>query len=479
MADLLGDDVFGDPNKVVAAPSTETSDVFASAVSTQEAPTPVPVPVPVVTPAPAVVAPATAAVPKSPPKQSIDLFADESPAKSAAPSIQPSNGVSSATSGSVNDIKVIISDPRKAGDGIGAFMVFTVKTETSRSGWGGKVFEVNRRFSDFLGLYEKLAGRYQHKGYFIFPAPEKSISSFTKVKIGNEDDMFVQRRQQQLQRWINNIAKHAALTRDIDFQGFLTQDTIAPATSTRALSAAGMLRFVGKVENVITKQVTQKMPETDSWFEDRAASVENLQAQLKRLSMASGNLSVHRRELGLSSGNLARASNMLANAEDKQDLSRRLANVGTIYENLGEIYTDLSDKDLYDFSELLSDQVRGLDGIKNILEARQKMWQNWQSSEQGLMKKRDTVTRLQATGRTEKIPGAELEIKEWETKAATSKKGFEDMTAVAKKEINTWETQRVAETKMFILKWMKHMLEAEKKVVAMWEKYLPKAQNVN
>ena len=34
------------------------------------------------------------------------------------------------------------------------------------------------------------------------------------------------------------------------------------------------------------------------------------------------------------------------------------------------------------------------------------------------------------------------------------------------------------ETKMFILKWMKHMLEAEKKVVAMWEKYLPKAQNV-
>ncbi len=40
-----------------------------------------------------------------------------------------------------------------------------------------------------------------------------------------------------------------------------------------------MLRFVGKVENVITKQVTQKMPETDSWFEDRAASVDNLQVR--------------------------------------------------------------------------------------------------------------------------------------------------------------------------------------------------------
>ena len=48
MADLLGGDVFGDPNKVQpAASSTESSDVFASAVSTQEpASAPVPVPVP-------------------------------------------------------------------------------------------------------------------------------------------------------------------------------------------------------------------------------------------------------------------------------------------------------------------------------------------------------------------------------------------------------------------------------------------------
>ena len=34
---------------------------------------------------------------------------------------------------------------------------------------------------------------------------------------------------------------------------------------------------MGKVENAITKQVQQKMPETDSWFEERAQQVDALQ----------------------------------------------------------------------------------------------------------------------------------------------------------------------------------------------------------
>lgn len=80
--------------------------------------------------------------------------------------------------------------------------------------------------------------------------------------------------------------------------------------------------------------------------------------QLRRLVASAGNLSVHRRELAISSGELGRASAMLANTEEKQVLSRSLSNLGTLYENLGEIYCDLSDKDLYSFSELLGDQVK-------------------------------------------------------------------------------------------------------------------------
>jgi len=120
---------------------------------------------------------------------------------------------------------------------------------------------------------------------------------------------------------------------------------------------AGALRMIGKVENAITKQVTQRMVESEPWFEERTNQVNALQDQLKRLAGSAGNLSVHRKDLSLSAGDLGRASSMLSNTEEKPQLSRQLSNLGTLYENLGEIYGDLSDKDLFNFSELLSDQV--------------------------------------------------------------------------------------------------------------------------
>ena len=64
---------------------------------------------------------------------------------------------------------------------------------------------------------------------------------------------------------------------------------------------------------------------------------------------------------------MGRASNMLSNTEEKPALSRQLSNLGTLYEGLGEIYSDLSDKDLYEFSELLQDQVGRLFFIGKLI----------------------------------------------------------------------------------------------------------------
>ena len=58
---------------------------------------------------------------------------------------------------------------------------------------------------------------------------------------------------------------------------FNTDVSLHAVFSTRALSTAGVLRLMGKVENAISKQVQQKMPETDSWFDERAQQVDALQ----------------------------------------------------------------------------------------------------------------------------------------------------------------------------------------------------------
>ena len=67
-------------------------------------------------------------------------------------------------------------------------------------------------------------------------------------------------------------------------------------------------------------------------------------------------------------------------------------------------------------------------------------------------------------------------IIDWESRVQANRKAFEEMSATAKSEINIWEQERVRDTRAFMTKWMKAMLEAEKKIVKMWEQYLPKPQ---
>ena len=64
---------------------------------------------------------------------------------------------------------------------------------------------------------------------------------------------------------------------------------------------------------------------------------------------------------------------------------------------------------------------------------------------------------------------------DWEGRVQQNRKAFEEMSATAKSEINIWEGERVRDTKAFMTNWMKDMLEAERKIVKMWEQYLPKA----
>lgn len=47
--------------------------------------------------------------------------------------------------------------------------------QTTLSMFRNKTFTVRRRFSDFLGLYEKLSEKHGPNGYIVPPPPEKSI----------------------------------------------------------------------------------------------------------------------------------------------------------------------------------------------------------------------------------------------------------------------------------------------------------------
>jgi sorting nexin-1/2 len=151
-----------------------------------------------------------------------------------------------------------------------SFMAYRITTRTSLSHFKRSEFVVTRRFSDFLGLHEKLSEKYLCRGRVIPPAPGKSIVGSTKVKMssnssdnhhhqqnspvmasasaasngsGSDQSDFTARRRYALERFINRVAAHPVLRRDYIFVEFLESVRELPrATSTSALSSASVFR---------------------------------------------------------------------------------------------------------------------------------------------------------------------------------------------------------------------------------------------
>ena len=89
-------------------------------------------------------------------------------------------------------IEIHVTSPHKVGDGMSSYMAYKVITKTNLSYFKKNNPEVNRRFSDFLGLREKLCEKYLQNGRIIPPCPDKSVIGMTKVKMSKEDESTTQ-----------------------------------------------------------------------------------------------------------------------------------------------------------------------------------------------------------------------------------------------------------------------------------------------
>merc|ERR1711892_1308214 len=139
-------------------------------------------------------------------------------------------------------IEIKVTSPHKVGDGMSSYMAYKVITNTNLTYFKKSKPEVNRRFSDFLGLRGKLAEKYLQNGRIIPPAPDKSVIGMTKVKMAKEDEDtshsdFVEKRRAALERYLNRTASHPNLRVDPDFREFLELDTDLPKVTIESLDS--------------------------------------------------------------------------------------------------------------------------------------------------------------------------------------------------------------------------------------------------
>ena len=274
------------------------------------------------------------------------------------------------------DINITVTDPRKIGDSfLDSYIVFKVRTvitpgtKTAEYFRNTKETVVDRRFSDFLGFYEKLKAKHQHKGILVPTPPEKDAKSLAKVRLAQNDSEATElnstsRRRSALERYLNRTAAHPELIKDDLLFDFLTNPAIQSSKqSTSAFSLNGMKKMFKSAEDQVAK-LAKPYVEQDAWFDEKQNSVERTHQQYSDLYQITTKMYRSRREMGDCFIALSQELGGLVNLEKSYDKSGYLTDLTN---KLGQTYNDIQRAvqvqqkvDCFDLAEILGDHVRTL-----------------------------------------------------------------------------------------------------------------------
>lgn len=380
-------------------------------------------------------------------------------------------------------LEISVTEATRVGDGMGAYVAYKVETRTNIPLFQRKNFAVQRRFSDFLGLHDKLVEKYLRSGRIIPPAPEKSVLGMTKIKMSAQNEQgtsseFVERRRASLERYLKRTAAHPVLCVDPDFREFLEADMELPkATNTSALSGAGMMRLFNKVGETVNK-ITYKMDENDPWFEEKTQQIEGLDGQLRKLLLSVETLVIGRKDLASLTSAFAKSAAMLSNCEEHTSLSRALSQLAEVEEKVESLHNEQANTDFSVLCELLKDYVALVGAIRDVFHERVKVYQNWQHSQLMLNKKREQKAKMDLANKTDKGSVVGTEIVEWEAKVERCQEEFNNISKMIKKEMERFEIERVKDFKCVILKYMETQMTHQQQLIKYWEAFLPEAKAI-
>uniref|UniRef100_A0A7N9AP57 Sorting nexin-1 n=1 Tax=Mastacembelus armatus TaxID=205130 RepID=A0A7N9AP57_9TELE len=381
------------------------------------------------------------------------------------------------------DVDVAVTNPEKVGDGMNAYMAYKVSTRTSLPMFKSKTFSVKRRFSDFLGLYEKLSVKQSLQGCILPPPPEKSVVGMTKVKVGMDDPSsveFVERRRAALERYLQRVVSHPLLIQDPDVREFLEREDLPRAVNTQALSGAGFLKMINKASDAVNK-MTIKMNESDTWFEDKFQEVENEEQQLRKLHAMVDSLVSHRKgklNAPFLTSVFAKSMAMLGNSEDNTALSRALSQLAEVEDKMEQLHQEQAASDFFIFAELLADYIRLLGAVRGCFDQRMRAWQRWQDSQSTLQKKREAEAKLLWANKPDKLQQAKEEITEWEARVTQYERDFDRTGMTVRKEVLRFEKEKAKDFKSQIIKYLESMLQSQQRLIKFWEAFLPEAKAI-
>ncbi|CAH8589682.1 unnamed protein product [Heterobilharzia americana] len=379
---------------------------------------------------------------------------------------------------------VKVTSPAKVGEGISSYIVYRVNTQFLE-----KEFSVLRRFSDFLGLYERLVAKYLPEGVIVPPVPSKDMLATTKVKISKDasaENEFVERRRMALERFLTRVLAHEVLRADEDLREFLQYDgELRRATNTQLLSGAAAIKVMKNIGDAIGK-LTYKVddPEenaSEEFFFQKADELDSWEKQLKRLYSALLCLVSGDNELASAKAGLSRSILLLANVEENTGLAQALHHLAETEGHVAELHALQAEAHTCHLAEYAREILGMVQACKDVLSERVRIYRTWKTAEANLRSKREQKIRMEMSAKNDnkKMAVIVMELEELENRVDQAQHKFNNISENIKKEFQNFDLNRFTYFKQATTEYLELLLQIQMKILENWEKYLSHANGVN
>lgn len=116
--------------------------------------------------------------------------------------------------------------------------------------------------------------------------------------------------------------------------------------------------------------------------------------------------------------------------------------------------------------------------LKELFFERVKAWQNWQTQQQALSKKREVKARFDLAGNTERARQAKAEVDEHEQRVDAMERDFHKMSRLIRSEFAHVSKERRRDLKDAFIDRLESLAESEQQILDNWQKFAPEIKNI-
>lgn len=361
---------------------------------------------------------------------------------------------------------ISVGDPHKVGGATGSHIEYSVKTRTTSKAYKQEEFVVNRRYRDFLWLYNQMHANCP--GVVVPPPPEKQA-------MGRFESNFVESRRAALEKMLNKTAAHPTLQHDSDLKLFLESESFNVDVKHKERKEPNLGESKGIMSSLgISVGTSVKFVEQDDWFHERKIYLDALENQLKALLKAMDTMVGQRKAMADAAGEFSASLHALSTVELSPSLSGPLEALSDLQITIRDVYDRQAQQDVLTFGITIDEYIRLIGSVKQAFAQRQKAFHSWHSADAELQKRKASQDKLLRQGKSQqdRLNQINAEVADAEKKVHQARLLFEDMGRLMRNELDRFEKEKVEDFKSGVETFLESSVEAQKELIEKWETFL-------